>query len=118
MAELGLGADGRDVAEGGGSGGVTETVAGELVELGKKLWSVGKQRRIWAPTAFVFLWQATPNPGTAMFYFTTNQLGFTSEFLGRVALARAVASLVGVVGTGVKGKGGGGAERRLVVLSV
>ena len=77
-------------------------VRGELVELGKKLWSVGKQRRIWAPTAFVFLWQATPNPGTAMFYFTTNELGFTPEFLGRVALARAVAALVGVVGRVVR----------------
>ena len=73
-----------------------ESVGGQLVELGKKLWSVGKQRRIWAPTAFVFLWQATPNPGTAMFYFTTNELGFTPEFLGRVALARSVAALVGV----------------------
>jgi len=41
--------------------------------------SVGKQRRIWAPTAFVFLWQATPNPGTAMFYFTTNELGRKRE---------------------------------------
>ena len=75
---------------------VDESVGGQLVELGKKLWSVGKQRRIWAPTAFVFLWQATPNPGTAMFYFTTNELGFTPEFLGRVALARSVAALVGV----------------------
>jgi folate/biopterin transporter len=73
-----------------------EKVGDQLVELGKKLWAVGKQRRIWAPTAFVFLWQATPNPGTAMFYFTTNELGFTPEFLGRVALARSVAALVGV----------------------
>ena len=73
-----------------------KSVGVQLAELGKKLWGVGKQRRIWAPTAFVFLWQATPNPGTAMFYFTTNELGFTPEFLGRVALARSVAALVGV----------------------
>ena len=73
-----------------------KSVGAQLAELGKKLWGVGKQRRIWAPTAFVFLWQATPNPGTAMFYFTTNELGFTPEFLGRVALARSVAALVGV----------------------
>lgn len=72
------------------------SVGTQLVALGKKLWSVGKQRSIWAPTAFVFLWQATPNPGTAMFYFTTNELGFTPEFLGRVALARSAAALVGV----------------------
>ena len=73
-----------------------KSVGAQLAELGKTLWGVGKQRRIWAPTAFVFLWQATPNPGTAMFYFTTNELGFTPEFLGRVALARSVAALVGV----------------------
>jgi folate/biopterin transporter len=65
-------------------------------EMSATLWSVGKQRAIWAPTLFVFLWQATPNPGTAMFYFQTNELGFAPEFLGRVALARAVAALVGV----------------------
>ena len=31
-----------------------------------------------------------------MFYFQTEALGFTPEFLGRVALARSVAALVGV----------------------
>ena len=72
------------------------SVGTQLLALGKTRWSVGNQRRIWAPTACVFLWQATPNPGTAMFYFTTNELGFTPEFLGRVALARSAAALVGV----------------------
>ena len=85
-----------DVGEEREGGDGVVRVRGELIALGKKLWSVGKQRRIWAPTAFVFLWQATPNPGQAMFYFTTNELGFTPEFLGRVALARSVASLAGV----------------------
>ena len=72
------------------------SVASSARELGATLWSVGKRRAIWAPTLFVFLWQATPNPGTAMFYFQTNELGFAPEFLGRVALARAVAALAGV----------------------
>lgn len=40
--------------------------------------------------------QATPTAETAMFYFQTNALGFTPEFLGRVRLAGAVASLAGV----------------------
>ena len=70
--------------------------AARALELGTALWSVGKRRAIWAPALFVFLWQATPNPGTAMFYFQTNELGFQPEFLGRVALARAVAALAGV----------------------
>ena len=40
--------------------------------------------------------QATPTSETAMFYFQTNALGFTPEFLGRVRLAGSCASLVGV----------------------
>jgi len=40
--------------------------------------------------------QATPTSETAMFYFQTNALGFTPEFLGRVRLAGALASLAGV----------------------
>jgi hypothetical protein len=40
--------------------------------------------------------QATPTAETAMFYFQTNTLGFTPEFLGRVRLAGSLASLAGV----------------------
>ena len=32
-----------------------------------------------------------------MFYFNTNELGFTPEFLGQVRLASCVASLAGVL---------------------
>jgi hypothetical protein len=52
--------------------------------------------RIYLPVLFVFAWRATPSPDTAMFYFSTNELGFQPEFLGRVSLAASVASLVGV----------------------
>ena len=58
------------------------------------MWSVGKRRAIWAPALFVFLWQATPNPGTAMFYFQTNELGFPA----RVPRGRAGARRRGAVG--------------------
>eukprot|EP00798_Chlamydomonas_sp_ICE-L_P004597 gene4598-14788_t len=40
-----------------------------------------------------------------MFYFQTNELGFTPEFLGRVSLVAAIASLIGVIlynNTGLK----------------
>ena len=40
--------------------------------------------------------QATPTSDTAMFYFQTNKLGFGAEFLGRVRLVAALASLAGV----------------------
>ncbi|KAK4388604.1 Folate-biopterin transporter 1, chloroplastic, partial [Sesamum angolense] len=61
-----------------------------------QLWGAVKQPGVFLPTLFIFLWQATPQSDFAMFYFTTNQLGFTPEFLGRVKLVTSVASLVGV----------------------
>ncbi|KAK4434037.1 Folate-biopterin transporter 1, chloroplastic [Sesamum alatum] len=62
----------------------------------KQLWGAVKQPGVFLPTLFIFLWQATPQSDSAMFYFTTNQLGFTPEFLGRVKLVTSVASLAGV----------------------
>jgi folate/biopterin transporter len=54
------------------------------------------QKAIWLPVLFVFLWQATPSSDSAFFFFTTNDLGFGPEFLGRVRLVTSIASLVGV----------------------
>ncbi len=54
------------------------------------------QKSIWMPTAFLLLLQITPSGGSAFFYFTTNELGFGPEFLGRVQLVTSIASLVGV----------------------
>ncbi|MFM7423944.1 MAG: folate/biopterin family MFS transporter [Elainella sp.] len=54
------------------------------------------QKAIWLPTAFLFLWQATPTADAAFFFFSTNELGFQPEFLGRVRLVTSIASLVGI----------------------
>jgi len=54
------------------------------------------QRAIWLPTVFVFLWQATPTADSAFFFFTTNELHFAPEFLGRVRLVTNLAALVGI----------------------
>ncbi|MBE9103444.1 folate/biopterin family MFS transporter [Nostoc cf. edaphicum LEGE 07299] len=54
------------------------------------------QKSIWLPTAFIFIWQATPNADSAFFYFATNELHFEPEFLGRVNLVGSFASLAGV----------------------
>lgn len=54
------------------------------------------QKRIWLPVAFLFVWQGTPSSEAAFFFFTTNELGFEPEFLGRVRLVTSVAALVGV----------------------
>ncbi|NTW19837.1 MAG: folate/biopterin family MFS transporter [Nostocales cyanobacterium W4_Combined_metabat2_030] len=54
------------------------------------------QKAIWLPTVFIFVWHATPNAESAFFYFTTNELQFQPEFLGRVRLVTSFASLIGI----------------------
>jgi folate/biopterin transporter len=54
------------------------------------------QPSIWMPTAFLFLWQAMPTSESAFFYFSTNELHFEPEFLGRVRLVTSVAAIVGI----------------------
>ncbi|MEG3850440.1 folate/biopterin family MFS transporter [Microcoleus sp. herbarium19] len=62
----------------------------------KQLRQAVTQKTIWLPTAFLFLWQATPSSDSAFFFFTTNELGFQPEFLGRVRLVTSIAALVGI----------------------
>ena len=62
----------------------------------QQLWKAVSQKSIWMPTAFLFLWQATPTAESAFFFFTTNELGFQPEFLGRVRLVTSVAALAGI----------------------
>jgi hypothetical protein len=52
---------------------------------------------IYLPLLFIVLWQATPTPSSAMFYYYTNILHFSPEILGRVRLVSAIASLLGIV---------------------
>jgi folate/biopterin transporter len=54
------------------------------------------QKTIWMPTVFLFVWQATPAAESAFFYFTTNELGFQPEFLGRVRLVTSFAAIAGI----------------------
>ncbi|XP_071729783.1 folate-biopterin transporter 1, chloroplastic [Rutidosis leptorrhynchoides] len=76
----------------GGPSGFYDTSIDSIIEL----WQAIKQPNVFLPTLFIFLWQATPHSESAMFYFTTNKLGFTPEFLGRVKLVTSIASLLGV----------------------
>ncbi|MCS6942331.1 MAG: folate/biopterin family MFS transporter [Geminocystis sp.] len=62
----------------------------------RQLWDTFRQKPILAPVAFIFLWQATPSADSAFFFFSTNELGFSSEFLGRVRLVTSIASLLGI----------------------
>ncbi|CAM9540401.1 unnamed protein product, partial [Sphacelaria rigidula] len=62
----------------------------------RALWSAIKQKSVWLPALFIFLWQATPSSDSAFLYFLTNDIGeCPPEFLGRVRLGSSIASLVG-----------------------
>ncbi|MBD2258202.1 folate/biopterin family MFS transporter [Pseudanabaena sp. FACHB-2040] len=67
-------------------------VWGQVTDLRKAI----SQKAIWMPALFLFLWQATPSADSAFFFFTTNDLGFQPEFLGRVRLVTSLAALVGI----------------------
>lgn len=54
------------------------------------------QKAILLPTAFIFIWHSTPKAEFALFFFTTNELNFDPEFLGKVRLVTSVAALIGV----------------------
>jgi folate/biopterin transporter len=62
----------------------------------QQLWGAVKQKQMWLPIAFLFTWQATPTADSAFFFFSTNELGFEPEFLGRVRLVTSFASLMGI----------------------
>ncbi|GLI60781.1 hypothetical protein VaNZ11_003013 [Volvox africanus] len=72
------------------------TVGARLWHQSVALWSAVRRRDILLPAVFVFLWQATPSADSAMFFYQTNVLGFSPEFLGRVRLGGSIASLAGV----------------------
>ncbi|NES81835.1 MAG: folate/biopterin family MFS transporter, partial [Moorea sp. SIO2B7] len=74
----------------------TTTKISGIREQIKQLWGAIRQKSIWLPTAFLFFWQATPTADSAFFFFTTNELGFEPEFLGRVRLVTSIAKLLGV----------------------
>ena len=71
----------------------TNSLVAEQIQ---QLWGAIKQKSIWLPTAFLFIWQATPTADSAFFFFSTNELGFEPEFLGRVRLVTSLASLLGI----------------------
>ncbi|CAK0783008.1 hypothetical protein CVIRNUC_006203 [Coccomyxa viridis] len=62
----------------------------------RTLWHAVLMPEILLPAAFIFLWQASPSPAGSMFFFYTNYLGFTPEFVGRIQLLDGVAQLLGV----------------------
>lgn len=69
----------------------------EAMQQVSELWKLVTSPEILLPVLFIASWQATPNSGSAMFYYYTNELHLSAEFLGRTQLAGAVATLAGTV---------------------
>lgn len=69
-----------------------QAIKGQAISLRQAI----SQKSIWLPSLFVFFWQATPSSEAAFFYFSTNELHFSPEFLGQVRLVTSVAALFGV----------------------
>lgn len=67
------------------------------VQQAQKLWDTVRSPEIYLPLLFIVCWQATPNSGSAMFYFFTNELQFKPEFIGLSQLIGAISSLAGTV---------------------
>ncbi len=51
---------------------------------------------LWS-AAFLFIWRATPSSGSAFNYYLIDELHFTPEFFGRLALVSYVTGLLGVI---------------------
>jgi len=71
-------------------------LAGQLRQQAGELWGAVRSPAIFWPAVFIFCWNATPYPEGAMFFFQTERLGLSADFLGNVALVAAVAKLCGV----------------------
>uniref|UniRef100_A0A7S0E9A5 Major facilitator superfamily (MFS) profile domain-containing protein n=1 Tax=Hanusia phi TaxID=3032 RepID=A0A7S0E9A5_9CRYP len=68
----------------------------ELSNKLQQLWNAFKQPQIWRPCAFIFMLNATPATGATWFYFYTDVLKFSSEFLGTIGLVGSCFTLAGV----------------------
>lgn len=71
-------------------------LASRVSDQAKKLAKAVRQPAILYPTLFIFMFQATPNPEGAFFFFKSEKLGFTPDFLGQVNFVSRVAMLAGI----------------------
>jgi folate/biopterin transporter len=62
----------------------------------RELWGVVRKPEVYLPVLFLFSWQASPTSSSATFYFLTNEIKLSPEFLGRAQLVGALSSLAGI----------------------
>jgi predicted MFS family arabinose efflux permease len=61
---------------------------------------VFQSRALWLAVAFIFLKELSPGFGTPLFYYQTDTLHFTSQFLGALGAVYNGAAIVGALGYG------------------
>eukprot|EP01017_Pseudomicrothorax_dubius_P037798 TRINITY_DN5588_c0_g2_i2.p1 TRINITY_DN5588_c0_g2~~TRINITY_DN5588_c0_g2_i2.p1 ORF type:complete len:499 (+),score=108.74 TRINITY_DN5588_c0_g2_i2:166-1662(+) len=52
--------------------------------------------QLWKPILFIFVFQMTPSPSSAMFFFYTNGLKFAPEFMGQLKFIQSIANISGI----------------------
>lgn len=73
-----------------------ETARFSLRETWRSVRSALTPGFLWA-VLFLFVWRSTPTSGGAFSYFLIDELHFTPEFFGRLALVSNITAIVGVV---------------------
>lgn len=63
----------------------------------KESWKFLSQKEVFVPIIFIFCYMATPYCGDVMFFYYTNKLGYSPEFMGRLKMVQGLASLFGII---------------------
>mmetsp|Transcript_27196 Transcript_27196/g.48844 ORF Transcript_27196/g.48844 Transcript_27196/m.48844 type:complete len:429 (-) Transcript_27196:199-1485(-) len=63
----------------------------------REFWKFLTRKEVLMPVSFIFLFMATPYCGDALFFYYTNKLDFSPEFMGRLKMVQGIASLMGLL---------------------
>ena len=66
-------------------------------ETSRAIRAAARGREVWIVAGFIFFFWFSPSFGPAFLYYQTDTLGFSQQFIGRLAALAAVAGVVGAV---------------------
>src|SRR5438552_2626762 len=66
-----------------------------FVETSRAIRAAARGREVWIVAGFIFFFWFSPSFGPAFLYYQTDTLGFSQQFIGRLAALSAVAGVVG-----------------------
>jgi MFS family permease len=67
----------------------------ELREMWRGIRRAMRERTLWVVTGFIFFWTFSPSIGIPLFYFQTDTLKFSQQFIGMLGSLSAGAAIVG-----------------------